>query len=295
MSWRSRQMVVPAMAGLLAVLVFVWAHPADRDSSVLNRSWNGLSGAAAELGASALLSHEELDAAAPPATLIVIPRLAPERAFIEAIDGFVRGGGTVVVCDDFGHGNEVLSALEVDIRFAGAPLYDPLYCHRHASMPKVEFRQWSTGDVMGVMALNRPTWLESGEGVDIWAESSYFSYGDLNSSGSRNTGEPDGPLPVGAVATRGKGLVVVVADESLLLNGMLHAGDNVQAVRQFARGEVMIDQVNLPEVELDRSKGAVGVLGRVVAGGTGIIVLMLLLFGAAVGYAWYNRTRQDNG
>jgi hypothetical protein len=292
---RIRGLGVPVVVGLLAVVVFVWAHPADRDSSVLNRRWNGLSTAMAEMGASSVLSYDELDEIAQPATLIVIPRLAPERAVIEAIVGFVNDGGTVVVLDDFGHGNALLAALEIDVRFHGSPLLDPLYCHRHASMPRVWFGEGSIGDNAGVMVLNRPTWLETGFGVDVWAESSYFSYGDVNASGSRNPGEPDGPLPVGAVAVHGMGRVVVISDASVLINGMMEVSDNLEAVAQFARGEVLIDQVSLPEVALDRSKGVVDLLGRIVGGGAGIIVLMLLLFGGAVAYAWYNRTRQDNG
>jgi hypothetical protein len=144
------------------------------------------------------------------------------------------------------------------------------------------------------MVLNHATWLEVGTSVEVWALSSYFSYGDVDSDGSRTGGDPDGPLPVGATATRGAGTVVAVSDASLLLNSMVVLGDNVDAVARYARFEVLFDQVHLPEVEMDRSKNALDAVRGVLGGGGGTVVLVLLICCLAVGYAWYNRGRREN-
>jgi hypothetical protein len=283
-----------SIVGLLAVLLLVWAHPVGRDSSVLNRGWNGLSLASTELGASVLVDYDDLGEVPQPATLVLIPRLPLDDSDLSGLEAFVRSGGTLVVLDDFGFGNDVLSHLAVDVRFHGGTLMDPLYCHRHASMPRVAFTRSDPAQQPGVMVLNHATWLEVGAGVDVWALSSYFSYGDVDSDGSRSGGDPDGPLPVGATVTRGTGRVVAVSDASLLLNGIVVLGDNVDAVARYARAEVLFDQVHLPEAEMDRSKNVLDAVRGVLGGGGGTVVLVLVTCCLAVGYAWYNRGRREN-
>ena len=283
-----------SIVGLCAVLVLVWAHPVGRDSSVLNRGWNGLSLASSELGASVLVTYDDLGEVPQPATLVLIPRLPLDDSELAGLDAFIRSGGTLVVLDDFGFGNDVLARLSVNIRFHGGTLLDPLYCHRHASMPRVAFTRSDPEQQSGVMVLNRATWLEVGSGVDVWALSSYFSYGDVDSDGSRGGGDPDGPLPVGATAIRGGGRVVAVSDASLLLNSMVVLGDNVDAVARYARVEVLFDQMHLPDGETDRSKKALDAVRGVLGGSGGNVVLVLLMSCLAVGYAWYNRGRREN-
>jgi hypothetical protein len=280
--------------GLLAVMVFVWAHPNDRDSSMLNRGWNGLSQAAIALDASALLTYDELADIVQPATLVVMPHLQLESSALTALDHFIAGGGTLIVLDDFGYGNDLLEALEVEIRLNGALLVDPLYCHRNASMPRIEFA--SPGRVGGsmVVVLNQATWLEVNGGGEVFARSSYFSYGDANGDGRHGDGELDGPLPVGAWARNGMGRIVVVSDSSLLLNSMVEVGDNLDSLAQFVTGEVLFDQVHLPEAQVDRSKEGFSAVRSTLSGGAGVVALVVLVCGLAVAYAWYNRGRHDN-
>jgi hypothetical protein len=99
---------------------------------------------------------------------------------------------------------------------------------------------------------------------------------------------------VGTTVTRGTGTVVAVSDASLLLNGMVVLGDNVDAVARYARAEVLFDQVHLPEAEMDRSKNVLDAVRRVLGAGGGTVVLVLLICCLAVGYAWYNRGRREN-
>ena len=229
-----------------------------------------------------------------PATLLLIPRLPLEEEELEALDEFTTSGGTVVLMDDFGYGNDVLAHLGIAPVFQGAPLLDPLYCYRNASMPRVEFSSQSAPEEPGVMVLNDATWLVPAAVSDVWAWSSYFSYGDVNGDGNRGAGEPDGPLPVGATIRVGAGRVVVVSDSSLLLNSMVELGSNIDALATFVAGDVLVDQVHQPEARVDRSKDALGALRSALGGGSGVIFLVVLVFGVAVGYAWYNRGRQKN-
>lgn len=278
--------------GVLAALLLIRTVPAGRDSSVLNEGWNGLREAADALDASALMSYDDLTSVNAPATLVIIPRLSIGDASLAAIEAFTDAGGTLIVLDDFGFGNEVLSHLGVNVRFARGVLMDPLYCHRAETMPRVELAYADTDTLLQTMVLNSATWLEVGGGVDVWARSSYFSYGDVNHDSMRNSGDIDGPLPVAATTTYGAGRVVVVSDSSLLLNSTVDLGDNIAAIRYHTNGAVLIDQVHLPEVEMDRGRSALeaaqGVLGRM--GGAMIVVALGLSL--AVAHAWYNRPRR---
>lgn len=283
-----------AVVGLLAVLLLVWAHPLGRDSSVLNEDWNGLSRARAELNATALLSYDVLPAMPLPATVILFPHLPVGDQAALVLDHFTMDGGTLVLLDDFGFGNDLLERLGLRLRLAEGVLFDPLYCYRNGSMPRVEFVDNSVGGAHGTMVLNRATWLEGAGPADVWAWSSYFSYGDRDGNSLHGAGEPKGPLPVAASVSRGAGRVVVVADSSLLLNSMAMLGDNVGAVGQWARGSVFIDQVHLPEAEMDRSRLMLDVMQASLGQGGGAVLLVMAAASCAVGYAWYNRGRRDD-
>lgn len=294
MTNRLLRAVVPATVGLLAVLLLLSVHPTGRDSSILNRGWNGLSRASDALHAAPLLSYESVRDASAPGTLIVIPRLLPGDAELDAMGAFVSSGGTLIVLDDFAFGNEVLSSLGVDIRFNGGTLMDPLYCHRNAAMPHAQVSVTGSAVLDGTIVLDHATWLDGVPEDRVWAWSSYFSYGDVDGDGTRDGGEPVGPLPVAAGVSLGSGRVVVVADSSLLLNGVAGLGDNVRALEPFVRGEVLIDQVHLPEAGMDRGQGVADVIRATLGAEMGAIVLAFVACGFAVGYAWYNRGRREH-
>ena len=99
---------------------------------------------------------------------------------------------------------------------------------------------------------------------------------------------------MGATVSCGAGRVVVVSDSSLLLNGMLDLGDNLDAVGRFVQGEVLFDQAHLPEAELDRSERALTAIRGALGGGEGLVALLLVACGLSVGYAWYNRERREH-
>ena len=283
-----------AMVGVLAIIVLVWAHPAGRDGSVLNQGWNGLSDACSALDGRPLYSYDELDVVKLPATLVVIPRVMVDTADVQVMGEFVEAGGTMILLDDFGFGNEVLAGLGAKLRFAGAPIMDPLFCYRDAAIPRVECLGIGGEGKPDELVLDFGTWMESVENTDVWARSSFFSYGDVDGDGRQDAGEPDGPFPVGVVFFLGDGEVVVISDSSVLLNGVISIGANAEVVQEFVHGEVMFDQVYLPDDDVDSSKASLNRMSGGVGSVGGAMVVVLGLCSLAVAYAWYNRERQEN-
>ncbi|MCK9356767.1 MAG: DUF4350 domain-containing protein, partial [Dehalococcoidia bacterium] len=173
----------------VGVAMLTWLHPADADFSVAGRGWNGLRDAADQLDAMPLAAADEYDSLASPGTLILVPAEPLAADVTERIGTFVRDGGVLVLLDDYGRGNEVLEALGAPVRFSGAPLVDPLHCDTNETMPKAVVGTTSGAGELSLV-LNHGTWLEVEGGVDLWASSSYFSYGDVDNNGKWDEGEP---------------------------------------------------------------------------------------------------------
>jgi len=273
----------------VGVAMLTWLHPADADFSVAGRGWNGLRDAADQLAAMPLAADDEYDSLASPGTLILVPAVPLEANVTERIGSFVRDGGVLVLLDDYGSGNDVLEALGAPLRFSGAPLVDPLHCDTNETMPKASVATVSATGALSLV-LNHGTWLEVREGADLWARSSYFSYGDTDNDGQWDEGEPQGPLPVGARWRSGDGEVVVAADASLLINAMLDRSDNLEAISSFVRAPVYIDQVHhATDTSLDRNKQRMERLRSVVSYPAVVAIVVVVVIAAALWYGWYVR------
>jgi len=273
----------------VGVAMLTWLHPADADFSVAGRGWNGLRDAADQLDAMPLATAGEYDSLASPGTLILVPAVQVEADVAERIGSFVRDGGVLVLLDDYGRGNEMLEALGAPMRFSGSPLVDPLHCDTNETMPKASVETAAGAGVLSLV-LNHATWLEVEGGADLWARSSYFSYGDVDNNGKWSEGEPQGPLPIGARWRSGEGEVVVAADASLLINGMLDRSDNLDALSSFVRAPVYIDQVfHATDTSLDRNKQRMERLRSVVSYPAVVAIVVVAVVAAALWYGWYVR------
>ena len=279
------------IAAGVGVAMLTWLHPAEADFSVAGRGWNGLEQAAEEFDAMTVATPDEYESLAPPGTLILVPTVPVQPAAMQSISSFVRDGGILLLLDDYGHGNGVLEALDAPLAFSGSPLVDPLHCDTNETMPK------ATAAVSGIDGVDAPTlllnhgsWLEVGDGVATWARTSYFSYGDVNNNRQRDEKEPQGPLPVGASWTLGRGKVVVLADASLLINSMLQRSDNLEVVSTFVQAPVYIDQVHhAADTSLDRNKQRMERVRSLVSHPAAVSLVVILLVAAALWYGWYAR------
>ncbi len=279
------------MAAGVGVAMLTWLHPAEADFSVAGRGWNGLQQAAEEFDAMTIATLDEYESLAPPGTLILVPSVPVGAAVLDSISSFVRDGGVLLLLDDYGHGNEVLEALGAPVAFAGAQVVDPLHCDTNETMPKaIAAIPGVDGIDTATLVLNHGSWLETGDGVDTWARTSYFSYGDVDNNRQQDEKEPQGPLPVGATWPLGRGEVVVLADASLLINSMLQRSDNLEAISSFVQAPVYIDQVHhAADTSLDRNKQRLERVRSLVSHPAAVSLVVILFVTAALWYGWYAR------
>ncbi len=143
-------------------------------------------------------------------TLLVL--VAPERPYradeVDAVHAFLEQGGSVLVADNFGHGNSVTAPL--GITFERVRLVEA----SAAAMPAT----------LGGRTLNlqtsAPTALLVGPGAvhRVLASSSSNSFLDRDGDGLVHASEPPGPFPVVVESDVGEqgGLLMVLADPTLL-------------------------------------------------------------------------------
>ncbi|MBI4303759.1 MAG: DUF4350 domain-containing protein [Chloroflexi bacterium] len=239
-------------------LVFIWFLPSIQDFMAGNTMWNGISGFSHELQAENVDSLAGLTQAPENSVLVSIPYLPYKEEELTAIKGFVDNGGTLLLMDDFGYGNSLLTYLGKDARFSNKLLLDPLYSYKNPSLPRItDF----TPKIEGVdeVTLNYATTLNNVADQDVIAWSSSYSVLDLDENFSPDESEPRGPFPVAAKLTAGKGTIAIVADPSLMINSMVGRDDNYAFINYLSGGrddsrKIIIDRSHLSQTPLDISK-----------------------------------------
>ncbi len=245
---------------VLALAVIVWFYPPTGDFSVGNPSWNGISTYSNIVKATLLTSFTDLPAASKGTSLILVPYEPFSKSEIAQLQAYVLNGGTIVLMDDYGYGNQVLNGLGLNIRFSGQTLLDPLYDYRNARLPKItDFTSSIINVNVSSIVFNHATCLTDISGATVIASSSSFSFLDLNNNGAYDSNEPNGPFPVAAYVKMSQGYIVAVADPSPLINGMINLDNNQQFVNnlvsiQTSNPKIFIDQSHLPKTSLDEGK-----------------------------------------
>jgi hypothetical protein len=219
--------------------------------------WNGVSDFSREFKADNIDSVARVAEVPQDSVLVSIPYLGYTPDELAVINRFVDNGGTLLLMDDFGYGNSVLSYLDIKARFTSSLLLDPLFCYKNASMPRITDFSAKIGGVNEVV-LNHATTLTNVADTDVIAWSSSSSFLDLNENGSWDQSEPKGPFPVAGKFGLGRGTVAIVGDPSIAINAMVDRDDNYAFVNylagDIANRTIMIDRSHLTKTPLDVSK-----------------------------------------
>lgn len=227
-------------------------------------------------------SLSNLPHAAKGTTLVEMPYTRYSESELAQIGAYVANGGTLLLLDDYGYGNQVLGSLNAGIEYSGKPLVDPLFDYRTKLLPKItDFASDKIATNVSSVVFNHATTLKVTD-AKVVAYSSSFSFLDENNNQKCDAAEATGPLPVIAYQQIGQGYVVAFTDPSMLINSMIGLDDNRQlvgnAIRfQAATPEVFIDQSHLDSTALDHSKSTLDLIYQAVASPVGAILLVTAL------------------
>jgi len=281
------QLLGAVLGVVLLISIFsVWFVPSLQSFMTSNSQWNGIKNSLKEVNGKPIPSLDELDVLPEESIIISVPYLEYTQSELEKIKNYVMSGGTLMLVDDYGFGNEVLVYLGTTIRFDGKPLLDPLFCYSNPWLPKITdftfqmnllnkpklvyldpgppeppvLLSKDSATKISLVVLNHATALVNVPDEYILAESSPTSYIDRDNNGVLSPGEQASPYPVAAKLPLGKGTVILVSDPSIFINGMLNQYDNLKFIEVILKSDdakdLFIDVSHLPEAPLDNVKSA---------------------------------------
>lgn len=278
---------------VIILAIVVWFFPSDEDFRTENPFWNGTKDISSVIPASPVQSLSELPISPQEVTFILIPYLDFTLAELEEINNFVTRGGTLVLADDYGYGNQILEHLELKARFSGQPLLDPLINYKNKWFPQVSYLTSSpvTLDTERLV-FNHATCLTGVGASDILARSSSFSFLDLNGNQTWEKNEPTGPLPVISQHYLGSGQIILIADPSIFINSMETMESNynfIQNIAAITTSKLLIDQSHLPPSNLHQTKNLLTYMRGSLITPLGTLGLVILALTITLMPLWHER------
>lgn len=239
----------------------------NSDFSIYNTGWNGCSSLAVETYQTGkfvpLLSYDETTMTPIQQSFVSydcnplntsLMCIGPKADFssqdADYIDWFLTNGGIVLLADDFGSANSLLTKLNTSTRFSNDLLLD-LSFEKNASFAIVSTILSKTNPVtrnISHLLVNYPTSLQPSKKATILASSSNLSWLDTTLDGQYDESEEKGPFALLTVETYGKGTLIVSSTPSILINSMKEYVDNsvfVDNILHFVtnnRSAVIIDE-----------------------------------------------------
>ncbi|MFC1951168.1 DUF4350 domain-containing protein [Chloroflexota bacterium] len=252
-----------AIAVAVAVVTALWFYPLENDFSVDNSSWNGLSTISARLKTTSIDSFSRLPAKEEGTAFILIPYSTFTDEELSQLESYVLQGGTLILMDDYGYGNQVLERLDVEYRFTNTPLLDLLINSKNASFPKItDFSDMPLVSGIDAIVYDHGSCLTNVPQNQIVARSSNFSFLDMDGNLIYdNVEEEKGPFAVIAYTVLGEGRVIAISDPSLIINSMIDIGDNYNilcgaTMITTTEPVVYLDQSHLAESTFSQTKAA---------------------------------------
>jgi hypothetical protein len=269
-------------------IAYYW--PIQEAYHPLNTGWNGCSRIANTAKNTTLLFSYNKPLPNETSLLAIIgPSTDFSGAESSDIQGFLRGGGTVLLADDFGTGNSLLEALNISARFTEKPLADLYYYSQASDFPLVaDFSTSPVTENLTTIVLNRPTYIETENSSRILelASSSPFSFIDFSGENRPMANETIDSYPVMAEAKIGKGLLVLVADPSMFVNEMVELYDNMRLFQNLLRlgdGSLFIDVAHLTRAPLTDARTQLkAMVGSIISLSESNVILQFLVVAVVV-------------
>ena len=274
---------LPLLVTAVLLAILIWSYPSNTDFKGENPYWNGSRDILADFEAIPLFTYDALPIDGQDITLIVIPYIKFSLVELTRLEEFVNSGGKLLLMDDYGFGNDILHHMGLELKFTGNQLLDPLLNYKNKSFPRIiDFISTPTTSRVESLVFNHATCLEEVRIDNIVAQSSYFSFLDKNQNSQWDEGEPKGHMAVMAEYAIGKGEIIVIADPSILINSMIDIGDNRRLLENITEGQLLFDQLHLPDVALDKTKTILRTSRSFLATVWGSLILIVLILAIAL-------------
>lgn len=238
--------LIVAAVALLSVTMVSPAVSTTVDFSIYNSGWNGTSGLAASVyragklspsmtleitGTDVTIVQMSLEQVDPNPVTEALVIIGPTKAFTSAegalVGDFVARGGLLLLADDFGTGNTLLQGMGAQSRFSGKLVMDLAFEKKPEFSVCFNFVDDPLTEGVDSLLMNYPSSVVvRNASVRPLAHSSVASWLDVDGDRLQDVGEPRGPFPLMAREAIGNGSVILVADPSLLINGMSEYMDN---------------------------------------------------------------------
>jgi hypothetical protein len=284
-------MMIFTLVLVITTGVILWFTPSNEDFRADNPSWNGGRELSDFVPITPLASLSELTPSPRGVTLIVIPYRQFDTAELEVLSNFVVGGGVLLLADDYGWGNQVLQHLGLGARFSGQALLDPLHCYKNKWFPLVNCSQ-DEPLTMGMehLTLNHATVILDVAPDGVLASSSSFSFLDSNGNQVADETEPTGPLPVMSREVLGDGQVILLADPSVFINGMLDFGESKKLLENIAAASpsgLFLDQSHLETSNLRQTKDWMHAVRGMALTAPGALALVMVVLAIMLAPVWH--------
>jgi len=212
-----------ALGLFLTTMVFI---PSIDDFALDNPFWNGMSFFNEYFRAKAISIHDIQVLHGRSVVFIIGPSREFTRGEADILASYVRGGGTLVIADDFGPSNHLLEYMGLKVRINGSLLADPLFKYRSMYFPQIVVNTKNNT----LIYYDYGSFLIVQGGICIGYSSS-FSYIDVNMNGLKDQNEPYGPFCTIYMERQGNGVVYVISDSSIFINSMINVGDNLDFIK----------------------------------------------------------------
>lgn len=199
---------------LLVMPMSVPRFKSDAPYSVLNTNWNGLSSFGKLLYQSGeitpvIVPYDSFGLEKMNGTLIVVgPDVGFSAGEIKQVRAFLENGGTLLLADDFGTGNELLKGLGLPQRFSRKPVLSLIYSKDYEFPVTGEILNPNLSTGVGYLVMDKPsTILHAGNPVVYTTNASMF-------------GGRYGAFPIMDVVRYGRGNVIIISDPDIFTNSL---------------------------------------------------------------------------
>jgi len=226
---------------ILFSLYLVYIIPPAEDYNPENPKWNGLTTLRQQVNATEITNINQLKQIAnPKQTTILI--LGPEKPYTaeetQTIKEILEKGATLLVADDFGQANTLLEQMQVPCKFTQKMLIDPIFYYGDPKLPRIfDIKNVTWAENIEQLILNYATTLNITEPeIEIVANSSQYSYLDINMNNQQDPEDPTGQQPILAQTRIGEGILILLSDSSIFINAMINKANNTQLLKNLSEG-----------------------------------------------------------